>query len=278
MKKLLMGIFGGCLLFSLGLNLFLLPNNINAGGLSGLAMALVHLTGVGSVGTVTMLMNLPLFVLAGRKLGISFVRLSLLGTVFSAVIIDLVGFLPHPGTEPLVGCLYGGLLCGLGLGMVFASGGSTGGSDIIVRLLKQRYTGVPLGHIVVGFDLLVAVVTGVVFWDMGRTLYSVIAIVLVGRVIDAVVYRFDYSRVVLIVSRCHDVLARRIASELGRGATFLYARGSYLGEDMKVVLTAIRRQQLAELKRLVTDTDPSAFIIVQEAHQVLGDGFSRELL
>ena len=277
MKKLIKVICGS-LLFSLGLDLFLLPNGINAGGISGLSMALVQLTGLGSVGLLTLAINLPLFVLAGVKLGKEFLRLSLMGTVISSALIDLVAYLPYPKTEPLVGCLYGGLLCGLGLGTVFAVGGSTGGSDIIVRLLKRKYARFPLGSIVVCFDLLVAALTGLVFRDVGRTLYSAIAIVLVGRVIDAVVYRFDYSRVVLIISRASREIARNIGTTLGRGATFLYARGSYSGEDTLVVLTAVRRQQLTELKRLVTDIDPAAFVIVQEAHQVLGDGFGGESL
>ena len=277
MKKLVKIILG-CFVFGLGLDLFLIPNGINAGGISGLSMALVHLTGFGSVGVLTMTINLPLFALAGVKLGKDFFKLSLFGTAVSAVLIDLIAFLPYPKTEPLVGCLYGGLLCGLGLGMVFAVGGSTGGSDIIVRLLKRKFAQIPLGNIVVMFDLLVALLTGIVFRDVGRTLYSMIAIVLVGRIIDAVVYRFDYSRVVLIISPKSQLIARCSGNKLGRGATFLYGRGSVSGAELQVVLSAIRRQQLTELKKLVTAVDPNAFVIVQEAHQVLGDGFHSELL
>ncbi len=275
MRRSFVKIIMGSAMFGLGLNLFLIPNDLNAGGLSGLSVALVHLTGFGSVGLYTVILNLPLFALAGVKIGKHFFYSSLVGTAASSVLIDLFTLLPTPNTEPLIGCLYGGLLCGLGLGTVFASGGSTGGSDIIVRLLKRRYRNVPLGTIVIGFDLLVAVITGVVFQDIGRTLYSAIAIFLSGRVIDAVVYRFDYSRVALVITKYHRELARAIGSELGRGATFLHAQGSFSGQELNVVLTAIRRQQLAELKRLVAETDPSAFIIVQEAHQILGDGFLR---
>ncbi len=273
MGKLFVRTILGTALFALGFRLFLLPNELNAGGISGLSMLLVQLTGVGSVGVYTMVLNLPLFVLAGFKLGKRFLVGSFVGTVTASVLIDLFALLPFPKTEPLIGCLYGGILCGLGLGTVFAAGSSTGGSDIIVRLLKHRYKAVPLGKITMGFDLAVAVITGLVFNNFEKTLYSAVAIILLGRVIDAVVYRFDYSRVVLIISRHHQAIAERISSRLGRGATFLYAKGSFSGQELNVVLTAIRRQQLSELKELVTETDPDAFVIVQEAHQVLGDGF-----
>ncbi len=265
----------GCVIFALGFNLFLEPNGLNAGGISGLAMVLTHLTGVGTVGILTAILNLPLFALAGLKIGKRFFIASLIGMLFSAVGIDLLSLLPRPETEPLVGALYGGLLCGFGLGIVFSSGASTGGSDIIVRLLKQKWPNVPIGTISICFDLVVSILTGLVYWDVSLTLYSGVAIFVTGRVIDAVVYRFDYSRVALIVSKHYDQIAQSIREELDRGVTFLHGEGSYTRNETKVVLTAVKRQQLAELKALVVSIDPDAFIIVQEAHQVLGDGFSR---
>lgn len=265
----------GCFLFSLGFNLFLEPNRLNAGGISGLSMALVHLSGLGTVGFFTAVMNLPLFAVAGAKIGKRFFLLSLVGMLLSSVFIDLLARFPRPATEPLVGCLYGGLLCGLGIGIVFSVGASTGGSDIIVRLLKKKWQGVPIGTIAIAFDFLVAILTGVVFGDVSRTLYSGIAVFVSGQVVDAVVYRFDYSRVALIISKHHEKIAAVVAGELGRGATFLHGEGSFSHIQTEVVLTAVRRQQLAQLKQLVAEVDPDAFIIVQEAHQVLGDGFLR---
>lgn len=265
----------GCALFGLGLNLFLLPNGLNAGGISGLAMVLVHLTGVGSVGLVTALVNLPLFAWGALKLGRRFLVGSVFGMALSSVFIDLLSILPSPDAEPLIAALYGGSLCGLGLGLVFSTGFSTGGSDIIVRLLKLRWRNVPIGTISIVLDFAVAMLTGIVFQDITRTLYSGVAIFLCGQVIDAVVYRFDYSRTALIITTQHDAIAQAVAKSLDRGATFLRAEGSYTGREVKVVLTAVKRQQLAELKQLVSDIDPDAFVIVQEAHQVLGDGFSK---
>lgn len=263
----------GCALFAFGFNMFLEPNGLNAGGISGLSMVFVHFTRIGSIGIVTAILNLPLFAAAGLKIGKRFFLQSLIGMALSAVFLDTFALIPIPQTEPLVGALYGGVLCGVGLGIVFAAGGSTGGSDIIVRLLKLRWKNVPIGTISICFDLVVALLTGIVFQDISRTLYSGVAIFVSGQVVDAVVYRFDYSKVALIVTQKYDAVAARIGNELGRGATLLHAEGCYTHQETKVVLTAVKRQQLADLKQLVVEIDPDAFIIVQEAHQVLGDGF-----
>lgn len=265
----------GCAMFALGFNLFLIPNNLNAGGLSGLAMILVRLLGWGSVGMITAVMNLPLFALGGLKIGRRFMLGSLVGMLMSAVFIDLFAILPVPDTEPLIGALYGGVACGVGLGVVFSTGLSTGGSDIIVRLLKLRYQNVPIGIITICLDATVAILTGVVFRDITVVLYSGVAIFVSGKVIDAVVYSFDYSKVALIITQKHEEMAFEIERQLDRGATYLHGEGSFSRNPTMVVLTAVKRQQLAELKRLAMEVDPDAFVIVQEAHQVLGDGFSR---
>ena len=265
----------GCALFALGFDLFLLPGGMNAGGLSGLAMVFVHLTNLSSVGVVTALLNVPLFVLAGKKIGKKFFLGSFMGMAFSSVFIDLFANLPVPSVEPLIGALYGGLICGAGLGFVFAAGVSTGGSDIIVRLLQMKWRHIPIGIINICFDACVALLTGLVYKDVNSALYSGIAIFISGKIIDVVVYSFDYSKVALIITKEYEKVAQEISDRLGRGATYLYGEGTYSRQETKVVLTAVKKQQVAQLKELVVDTDPDAFIIVQEAHQVLGDGFIR---
>ena len=265
----------GSAIFALGFSLFLGPNDMNAGGISGLAQIVVQLTGLGSVGTLSILINLPLFILGGLKIGRRFFAGSLLGMVLSSILIDAFAVIHIPSPEPLIAVLYGGVLCGLGLGVVFVSGTSTGGSDILVRLLKLRYRNVPIGQISITFDAVVVLLTGIVFHDVSKALYTGVTVFLCGKVVDAVVYNFDYSKVALIISPQHETIAREIGLKLDRGATFLHAEGSFSHTPTKVVLAAVKKQQLAELKELVVNIDPNAFIIVQEAHQVLGDGFSR---
>lgn len=263
----------GSALFGLGFNLFLLPNGLNAGGISGLAMGLQYLTGFGTVGSYVLLLNLPLFALAGVKIGKKFILGSAIGMIISSTLIDVMAIVPKLHTEPLIAALYGGALCGLGLGIVFGTGYTTGGSDIIVRLLKRKWQNVPIGTIHICFDFAVVVFTGIVFGDISRSLYSSIAIFVTGRVIDSVVYSFDYSKVAMIISKDYEQLAQQISTSLSRGVTYLRAEGFFSGAETKVVMTAVKRQQLSQLKALVAELDPNAFIIVQDAHQVLGDGF-----
>ena len=270
-----LGTVGGSAIFALGFSMFLEPYGMSPGGISGLAMVLVHLLKVGSVGTLSILINLPLFLLGGLKIGKRFFVGSLIGMLLSSVLIDLFAGLPIPEVEPLVGVIYGGGLCGLGLGLVFVIGSSTGGSDILVRLLKLRWRNVPIGQIALYFDIFVVILTGIVYRDITSALYTGLAVFVTSQVVDMVVYRFDFSKVALIITKEHEQVAREISDKLERGATFLYGEGSYSGRQTKVVLTAVKKQQLAELKDVVVAADPDAFIIMQEAHQVLGDGFSR---
>ena len=265
----------GCAIFGVGFNMFLAPSGLNAGGVTGLSMVLVQLFNFGSVGMFSFLINIPLFAIGGVKIGKKFFLDSLYGMVLVSVFIDLFAFLPKPETEILLGALYGAVICGFGLGLVFSTGGSTGGSDIVVRLLKLKYQHVPIGVITTCFDAVVAILTGVVFRNVNMALYSGVCIFATGRVLDAVVYKFDYSKVALIISKDYEVIAKKIGLELHRGSTFLDGQGAYSGQETKVILTAVKKQQIAELKQLVVEVDPDAFIIVQEAHQVLGDGFAR---
>ena len=238
----------GSAVFALGFSLFLQPNEISPGGISGLALVAVELLGYGSVGVLTILINLPLFILGGVKIGRRFFCGSLLGMVLSSVLIDAFAKITMPPMDSLLCALYGGMICGLGLGMVFICGTSTGGSDIVVRLLKLKYRDVPIGQISMCFDAGVAILTGIVFQDI--------------------------TKVALIITKEYDAVAEAIGTKLDRGATFLNGEGSYSHEPTKVVLAAVKKQQVTELKELVMAIDPNAFVIVQEAHQVLGDGFS----
>ncbi len=265
----------GSAIFAVGFAYFLMPNDMSPGGISGLSMIIVELLGFGSVGTIAILINLPLFIMGGVKIGKQFFFGSLLGMLLSNTLIDVFASLGIPPMEPLLGVLYGGVICGFGLGVVFVNGTSTGGSDILVRLLKLKYRNVPIGQISMYFDILVVILTGLVFRDLNKALYTGITVFICGKMVDAVVYRFDYSKVALIISREYEAIAIAIGTKLDRGATFLHGEGSYTHKDTKVVLAAVKKQQITELKELIMEIDPNAFVIVQEAHQVLGDGFSR---
>ena len=265
----------GAAIFALGFDLFLTPHGLNCGGVSGLCMVLVEVLGFGSVGVLQILINIPLFLLGGIKIGKKFFFGSLLGMASSSLFIELFTIIPVPSTDELLAIVYGAALCGLGIGLVFSAGTSTGGSEIVVRLMKLKWRNVSVGAFCLAFDVAVAVLTGIVFQDVTKILYTGITVFVTSRVLDMVVYRFDYSKVVLIISKEYQKVALQVGQKLHRGATLLHGEGAYTNAETKVVLTAVKRQQLAELKELVTEIDPNAFVIVQEAHQVLGDGFAR---
>ena len=266
----------GSALFALGFAMFLIPNDINTGGISGLAIVVpAGAPGLWQHRHTDAADEYP--PVSHRRLED---RQALLCRVphrhggelcaYGSVRADPLRQLP----EPLIGGLYGGVLCGAGLGMVFMAGASTGGSDILVRLLKKKYRNLPIGSISIMFDAMVVLLTGLVFRDISKALYSGVVVFVCGQVIDAVVYRFDYSRVALIISKEHEKIAKAISDQLDRGATYLHGSGSSTHQNIEVVLAVVRKGQLAELKELVMDIDENAFVIVQEAHQVLGDGFA----
>ena len=264
----------GCISFALGFNLFLEPNHINVGGVSGMGQLLEYATGFGSVAIWSVIINVPLFLVSIKGVGRNFFLGSLLGMVLSNTFLELLR-LPIPEADPLLACLYGGLLTGFGLGLVFAAGASTGGVDIVARLLRPTFPNLPIGRIMLGIDVFVVTLTGLVFGDVNKALYSAVTLFVCDKVLDSVVYGLDYSTVALIVSDHYDAISRKICDDLDRGVTLLDGRGFYSGEKKQVLLSVIKKRQAAELKELVIDIDPDAFIIFQEAHQVLGEGFKR---
>lgn len=267
----------GSAIFGAGYAIFLGPNNLNAGGISGLSAVIVQLINPAgaipfiSVGVLTIAINLPLFAIGGLKIGKRFFFGSLIGLGLSSMIMD---YLPIALTlEPLLAALYGGVVTGFGLGLVFMAGTSTGGSDIVVRLVKLKARSTNIGVIAMCFDVFVVALTGLVFGNVENALYTGITAFLCSKVIDMVVYGFDNSKVAMIISSQYEQIAQVVSDRLGRGATYLYSQGTYSKQDSKVVLVAVYPKQIAELKELVVEIDPNAFVILQEAHQVLGDGF-----
>lgn len=269
----------GSFVFGAGYAMFLGPNGLNAGGISGLAAVIVELLNPEgtipflSVGTLTILINLPLFAIGGLKIGKKFFFGSLLGMSLSSLVMDYWPIVVS--VEPLMAAIYGGVITGFGVGTVFLAGASTGGSDIVVRLVKLKAKNTNLGQIAMCFDIFVVLLTGLVFGNIANALYTGVTVFLCGKMMDAVVYGFDNSKMALIITHEYEQVAKVISDKLGRGATYLYSQGTYSLKDSKVVLVAIYPKQIAELKDLVIAIDPNAFIIIQEAHQVLGDGFAK---
>lgn len=268
-------IFFGSAIFALGFDLFLAPNQIHAGGVSGIATLLAALTGFHSIGLITLILNIPLLLISAKKLGRWFFVGSLMGVALSSGFLELCSLLPAPTTEPLVGALFGGVITGAGLGVVLLAGASTGGIDIASRLLHLRYQNFPLSKLMLVIDLVIVALTGLVFQDINKALYSGITLYVCSETLNAVICSFDYSKVALIVSKEYAAIAAKIGTDLNRGVTLLNGEGYYAHKETCVLLCAVKRSQTAELKALVAQMDSDAFLILMEAHQVLGSGFKR---
>ena len=230
----------GTVLFALGFDLFLDPNSINVGGVSGIGMILEHVTGLGSVALWSLLINVPLFLISIRGVSRNFFLGSLLGMLLSNLFLELLLAVEPPVTEPLLGALYGGLLTGLGLGLVFIAGASTCGGDIVARLLRPRFPYLPIGRIILCIDIVTVTLTGIVFRDINKALYSAVTLYVSSLALDGVVYGLDYSTVALVISDHHDPIAKAITDKLERGVTVLDGRGYYSGQEKQVLLSAIK--------------------------------------
>lgn len=265
----------GTAMFALGFDLFLQVHHINVGGVSGIGQILTEVLGIGSVALWSVVINVPLFALAFRSVGRNFFLGSLMGMLLSNLFLTLFSYLPAPETEPLLAALYGGVLAGGGLGLVFTAGASTGGTDVLARLLRPRFPNFPIGRIMLLLDFLVIVLTAVAFRDVNKALYCAVTLYVSSIALDAVVYGLDFSTVAMIVSDEYEAIGKAICERLDRGVTVLDGRGFYSGQEKQVLLCAIKKRQAAELKGLITDVDPDAFVILQESHLVLGEGFKR---
>jgi uncharacterized membrane-anchored protein YitT (DUF2179 family) len=182
-------------------------------------------------------------------------------------------FLVLPKLDPLLSCIYGGLALGVSMGVIFLNGASTGGTDVIVRLIKLKLTWIPLGKLVLILDLIIVSASALVFGNLSSALYGLVALYVNAQVIDAVIYGLDRAKFAYIISGQAEVIAQAITQKLDRGVTLLKGTGSFSREDKTVLLCAFRRNQIITLKREVQGIDPNAFIIVCDAYEVLGEGF-----
>ncbi|NLI11095.1 YitT family protein [Pelotomaculum propionicicum] len=266
------GVTLGVILVALGLDLFLIPNRIAAGGVSGIATILHHLIHV-PVGIAMLALNVPLFALAVYRMGLRFGFRSLYGTIALSLAVDLLApFLPAPTNDILLASLFGGVLVGLGLGLVFKHNGTTGGTDLAAAVLRT-YTGVNIGQLLFLVDASVIIAAWIAFNSAELAMYALITIFVTAWLIDLVQEGFSYAKAFLIISSRAPNIADSIVRGLNRGATAWPVRGVYTGTEMEVVLSVVSRSEVTRLKEIVYSVDPLAFVILADVHEVLGEGF-----
>ena len=251
---------------------FLVPNNIAPGGLTGVATILNYVAGW-PVGTVSLIMNIPLFLIGYRSMGKIFAFRSLVATVLFSVLIDVLPLKPI-SEDPLLGTLFGGVVLGIGLGLILRGGATTGGTDMIARMVHRRFSFITVGMFLFALDCAV-VLAAAVFIGSTQALYALINIYVSARVIDAVMVGFGGNKACFVMTSSWERVTDRIMDEVGRGVTHLEARGAYTGKSQPVVMCVASRQEVTALKRIVQEEDEKAFMFITEAHEALGEGFSR---
>ena len=261
----------GCVIGGAAYPLFLVPNSIAPGGLTGVSTILNHLFGL-PVGVTSLAMNIPLFVLSWRSMGRSFAIRSLIATALFSYCIDLLRFQPMTA-DPLLGALYGGLLLGAGIGLIIRGSATTGGTDMIARMIHRRVPSVSTGTLLVMLDCVV-VLCAAIFVGIGYALYSLICIFVTGKVVDIVIIGFHHNRACFIISGRWEAITGEILHAMDRGVTQLTARGGFSGQERPVLLCIVPLPEVTRLKAVVQEADPNAFMFVTEATEAVGEGFA----
>lgn len=265
-------VIGGAAVVALGFNLFLLPNQVASGGVSGISTILNGLFGW-NPGLVQYAFNIPLFlsgvILLGKKFGVK----SFIGTLTLPFVVLITENWEPWTNNPLLGALFGGIVVGLGIGLVFKGNASTGGTDLLAQIIT-KYTGLTLGTSVLIIDGLIATTAAIVF-DLEKGLYALIGLYVTTKTIDIIQLGFSQSKMVYIITLKQDEVRDAIYAEINRGVTKLPAIGGYTGEERPVLMVVVYQTEFTKLKQLIKTVDPEAFVIVSDAYEVLGEGFKR---
>lgn len=262
----------GCFIGALAYPMFFVPNSIASGGVSGISTILNHLFGT-PVGLVSLLINIPLFLLGYRSMGRVFAFRSLVATVLFSLLIDLLP-ISALTQDPLLSCVFGGALLGLGLGLVLRGGATTGGSDLVARMVHNRFPHISVGVFLMSIDFCVVLAAGF-FIKVEYALYALISIYLASRLIDTVLEGFSKEKACYVISAEYERVKSQLIHSLDRGVTLLHAEGGYSGQKRPVLLCILSAQEVTQLKALVRQIDENAFVFITDAYEVLGEGFNK---
>lgn len=262
--------------FSVGINCFLARNNILNGGFTGIATILNYLFEI-PIGVAIFIMNTPLLIIAFKKLGVKFVFRTFLVIAISSVIIDLGAFLPVYKNDLLLSSIFGGVLSGLSLGIIFMRNATTGGVDIIAKLIKLRHPHITLGKSIFILDAIVIIAGGFVYGNFESMLYATISIFVSAQVLDYVIFGISRGAMIIIISDKNDEIRNMLIGDLDRGVTVLKGQGGYSNQDKNVLLCACYDNQAHKLIKKIKSTDENAFLIVTQSKQILGNGFRNNI-
>lgn len=264
----------GSIIFAAGVACFLDPNSVASGGVSGIAIIITKFFDLLPTGTVIALINVPILLVGTIKFGFKFLASTVYTVLVSSIAVDAIGALVGPLTDNLLLAAIGGaVLVGVGIGLVFRTGATTGGTDVIVKLLRTKFRHLPTGIVFGIVDGCVCLTSGLVFHNIEITIYAAISLMLSSMVINKVLYGGDGARMIYIISSENKEIAKRLMKEVDVGATFFHGNGAYSGRDYEVLMVVMRAKLLPQARDVVKQVDDGAFMIVTNATSVFGEGF-----
>lgn len=264
--------FLGTLFAGFGMASFLLPNKLSSGGVTGIATILYYFLNW-NVGLTVIIINIPFFIWAFMRIGKKFLIKTVIGTVLLSFFIDIFQYLPLFTHDRLLASIYGGVVIGIGMGLIFKAHTSTGGTDLVVQILKSYKVKISTSRLLNMIDVAVVILNVICFREVEIGLYSAIAIFLDGLMIDIIFEGIDFSKMVYIISDKNEEIVKVIHDELNSGATEIYGRGSYKDKQKIIILSVVNRREIPFLREKVYEIDKNAFLIVSNAREVYGQGF-----
>ena len=274
-KKIIIEFLGtivGSAVMAFGVSSFLLPNQLSSGGFSGVATITYYLLNI-PMGLMIMILNVPLFILAGYKIGREFFIKSLIGTVSLSVFIDIFDRYPAVTTDRFLACIYGGAIIGIGTAIILRVGASTGGTELIANIIKVYNPYISMSSYLAVIDIIIIALNVIFFKHIEIGLYSAIAIYLYGQMIDIIFEGVYYTKLMFIISDRNEEIAKEITTDVKRGVTGLYGKGMFKEKDKLVLMCAASRGDISKIKDIAKKIDGKCFIIIANAREVLGKGF-----
>lgn len=276
-KKQIAEIFGtilGSFVISIGISLFLLPNQLSSGGIAGIGTIIYYLLKI-PMGTTIILLNIPLFLISILKIGKSFFVKSLIGTISLSVFIDWLDKFKPLTQDRFLACIYGGIIIGVGTAIILKVNSSTGGTDMVTYIAKKYKPSIRTGNIIVIIDIIIVTLNMFFFREIEIGLYSGIAIYLMGKIIDILFEGIDFTKLIFIVSKKSEEIAEKIGKSIERGTTGIYGKGMYTNEERLILMCAVTRRDVSKVTEIAKKIDKNSFIIITNSREVLGQGFKR---
>lgn len=266
----------GAFIYAVAISLFLDPNKLAPGGVSGLAIIINHYTSF-STGMMTLIINIPLMILGIWKFGLKFFVSTIVATTLGSIFIDVLAPIGAIADDRILCAVVGGALIGISLGFIFKAGATTGGTDIVARLLKLRFPHVETGSLFMTIDSVVVAASAIAFKDVEVALYAAICVFLTGKVFDLVLYGTQEAKLLIIISDKENEIAERLLNDIDTGMTYLHGVGGYSEKNKKVIMCAIKKQMLPKVEDMIKEIDLNAFIIVTSANEIVGQGYRSPL-